>query len=566
MALVDGNFPEHSYPNAATLELRMGAQVMFVRNDMSPEKRFFNGKIGTITGIIDETIEVVCPGEPGTITVSPVTWENIEYSVDPATTEISQKIIGTFKQYPLKPAWAITIHKSQGLTFDKAVIDAQAAFAHGQVYVALSRCRTFEGMVLSSPLREQAIKADQAVIHFVTEAEKNPPTPEMLSLAKIHYQQQLLLECFDFQQLRRHLGRLDALLRGNASVITVQASNDIFTIQQQTEANICTVGDSFKRQLQSLFSDSTAPANNPVILERLTKATVYFKEQFTTILSPYLTTLEIETDNKEIRKKILDALKHLKEETSVKQAAVQSCADGFSPSKYLRALSVAVIDSEQRPRKTTSPTYTETDVGHPELFQNLRAWRTEKAEAQNVPAFQILHQKPLVQIAVHLPDSLAELKKIKGIGARLAEKYGAELVAMVVDYRREHGIEEVFQPVLASEPQNLLSRESTKEPTRREDSKKISLEMITSGLSISQIAEERGLTTQTIEGHLAVFIKKGKLAISGLVAEGKQRIIEQIIAENPNLSLKELKTVIGGDYSYGELNLVLAHLHYLGKL
>ncbi len=565
-ALVDGNFPEHSYPNAANLELKTGAQVMFVRNDMSPEKLYFNGKIGTITGILDETIEVVCPGEPGTITVGPVTWENIEYSVDPETTEISQKIIGTFKQYPLKPAWAITIHKSQGLTFDKAVIDAQAAFAHGQVYVALSRCRTFEGMVLSYPLREQGVKADQAVIHFIAEAEKNPPTPEILAVAKIRYQQQLLLECFDFQKLRRHLGYLTALLRGNASVLAIQASGDIFALQQQTEATICTVGDNFKRQLLSLFRDGTSPVTNPAILERLAKAAVYFKEQFTTILSPYLATLEIETDNKEIRKKILDALKQLQEETSVKQAAIQSCEDGFSPSKYLRALSLAVIDTVQRTRKATSPTYSENDVGHPELFQRLRAWRTNKAEAQSVPAFQILHQKPLVQIAVHLPDTLAALKNIKGIGPRLAEKYGTELVAMVVDYRREHGIEEVSLPALTSVTQQLLNgREPAKEPIRREDSKTISLEMITSGLSIPQIAEERGLTPQTIEGHLAVFIKKGELAIRGLVAEGKQRVIEQIITEHPDLSLKELKTVIGDDYSYGELNLVLAHMHYLGK-
>jgi len=564
-AQVDGSFPEHAYPNAATLELKTGAQVMFVRNDMGPEKRYFNGKIGTITGIADETIEVVCPGEPGSITVGPVTWENIEYSVDPESTEISPKIIGTFNQYPLKPAWAITIHKSQGLTFDKAVIDAQSAFAHGQVYVALSRCRTFEGMVLSSPLRQQAVKADQAVMHFIAEAENNPPTQEMLEASKIRYQQQLLLECFDFQQLRRHLGRLTSLLRSNASVIELRTSGDIFAIQQQAEATICTVGDNFKQQLQCLFSESTAPVNDSVILERLAKASVYFEEKFAVILAPYLATLEVETDNKEIRKKILDALKQLKEESAVKLAAVRSCGDGFSPATYLRALSVAAIDTEQRTRKAaTGPTYSEADVGHPELFQTLREWRTKKAEALGVPAFQILHQKPLVQIAVHLPDTLAALKKIKGIGARLAEKYGAELVTMVVDYRQEHGIEQVSLPELAPADLNPV-KECNKKPVRKEDSKKISLELHERGLSISQIAEERGLTIQTIEGHLALFIKKGELAISGLVAEGKLRDIEQKIAGRLDLSLKELKMAIGDDYTYGEINLVLAHLQYLDK-
>ena len=564
-ALIDGTFPEHSFPNAVTLELKTGAQVMFVRNDMSPEKRYFNGKIGTVTVISEKSIDVVCPGEPGTIEVGPVTWENIEYSVDPETTEISQKIIGTFNQYPLKPAWAITIHKSQGLTFDKAVIDAQAAFAHGQVYVALSRCRTFAGMVLSSPLRQQGVKTDQAVLQFIAEAEKNPPTPGKLVAAKIRYQQQLLLECFDFRQLRRHLGRLIALLRGNASVITIQVIGDIFTIQQQAEVTICTVGDNFKRQLLSLFSDNTAPVSNPVILERLAKASVYFKDQFAAILSPLLATLAIETDNKETHKNILGALKQLKEESAGKQAAIQSCEDGFSPTKYLRALSAAAMDTEQRVRKATSPTYTETDVGHPELFERLRAWRTQKAEAQGLPAFQILHQKTLVQIAVHLPDTLAALKKLKGIGARLAEKYGPELVGMVVDYRQERSIVDVLLPDLASAAPKPPAEGYAKESLRKEDSKQISLALHKQGLSIPQIAEERGLTLQTIEGHLAVFIKKGELAITGLVAEGNQRIIEQKIEECPGLSLKELKTVIGDDYTYGELNLVLAHLYFLKK-
>ena len=559
-ALVDGTFPEHTYPNAATLELKVGAQVMFVRNDMTPEKRYFNGKIGKIAAIADKSIEVVCPGETGSIEVGPVTWENIEYRVDPETTDISQKIIGTFNQYPLKPAWAITIHKSQGLTFDKAVIDAQAAFAHGQVYVALSRCRTFEGLVLSSPLSSQAVKTDAAVLHFVAEAERQTPTTEQLAVAKIRYQQQLLRECFDFGQLRRHLGRLTGLLRGNASVIELRTSGESAAIQQQTEATICTVGDNFQRQLQGLFSESREPATDPVILQRLTKASVYFSERMDTILTPFLKTLEVETDNKEIRKKITDTLKQLREEYAIKRAAILSCGDGFSPSRYLRALSVAAVNAEPpSTRKAMSPTYAEADVGHPVLFQDLRDWRTNKAESLGVPAFQILHQKTLVQIAVHLPDTLAALGTIKGIGKRLAEKYGDELVTLVTQYRRQHGIREVDLPETTAEQAGTRKKNSIK----KEDTKKISLELHTQGRSIPQIAEERGLTMQTVEGHLAYFVKKGQLALRGLVAVDKQGDIEQKIAAMPKCSLTELKTALGDNYSYGEINLVLAHLQYL---
>jgi len=138
-AEVEGDFPEHTFPTQATLDLKIGAQVMFVRNDPSPDKRFFNGKIGEITRIKSDEIWIKCPDENNQIIVEPAVWENIEYKLNQESGEIKENKIGTFEQYPLKLAWAITIHKSQGLTFDNAIIDAQAAFAHGQVYVALEQ-------------------------------------------------------------------------------------------------------------------------------------------------------------------------------------------------------------------------------------------------------------------------------------------------------------------------------------------------------------------------------------------------------------------------------------------
>lgn len=142
-ATVKGNFPEHSYPTDYNLTLKVGAQVMFVKNDPTYEKQFFNGKIGTLEDIDDEGLYVQCPDDPSPILVTPLTWENTRYTLDRNTKMIKEETTGSFTQYPLKLAWAITIHKSQGLTFDRAIIDAQAAFTHGQVYVALSRCRTF---------------------------------------------------------------------------------------------------------------------------------------------------------------------------------------------------------------------------------------------------------------------------------------------------------------------------------------------------------------------------------------------------------------------------------------
>lgn len=161
VAAVTGTFPEESYPTADSLTLKKGAQVMFIKND--PERRFINGTLGEVKSIDKNSIAVRLAESGKTIEVEPMEWQNIRYQFDDESKEISSKQIGRFKQYPLKAAWAITVHKSQGLTFDKAIIDVHAAFSPGQAYVALSRCRTLDGLVLSSPVSASVFIRDNAV-------------------------------------------------------------------------------------------------------------------------------------------------------------------------------------------------------------------------------------------------------------------------------------------------------------------------------------------------------------------------------------------------------------------
>lgn len=160
-AAVTGTFPEESYPTADSLTLKKGAQVMFIKND--PERRFINGTLGEVKSIDKNSIAVRLTESGTVIDVEPMEWQNIRYQFDEKSKEISSKQIGRFKQYPLKAAWAITVHKSQGLTFDKAIIDVHAAFSPGQAYVALSRCRTLDGLVLSSPVSASVFMRDNAV-------------------------------------------------------------------------------------------------------------------------------------------------------------------------------------------------------------------------------------------------------------------------------------------------------------------------------------------------------------------------------------------------------------------
>lgn len=558
-AEIEGEFPEHAFPTAPTLTLKTGAQVMFVKNDPSPEKRFFNGKIGRITRIGEETIWIRADEDEEDIVVEPTTWENIEYHLNQETLEIVENKIGAFVQYPLRLAWAITIHKSQGLTFDRAVIDAQAAFAHGQVYVALSRCRTLEGIVLSSPLTARAVKTDPTVRRFSEEAGANLPTGEKLHAARVRYQQQLILECFDFQRLQGLLAQLVMVVERNGGLIRVTGGGNLRDLQLQTVNDICTIGLNFRRQLTGMFVESLPPSADPAILERLRKASAYFREKFAAGIGEAAPLLQVETDNKELRKKVKDLCRRLREETAVKLAGVASCATGFSSAAYLEAKARAGIEVKATParEKPVAIEYTEADVGHPELFQALKEWRARKAREENVAHFQVMHQKTLVQIAVNLPETLKTLTRIKGIGRKLAERYGEELVLLVSQYRENNNIKEVTLPVPAaasrdpekSEQQGIL----LKIPTRLQ-----TLELLDQGLDIPRIAERRGLAASTIEIHLAECAERGEVSLDRLLPRERRETLEPLILPLQDKRYGEIKEALGDACTFGEIRFILA--------
>jgi DNA-directed RNA polymerase subunit F len=550
-AEISGDFPKHIYPTQATLLLKEGAQVMFVRNDPSAEKLYYNGKIGKITKISSKNIHVICLGDKQEIVVEPVDWQNIKYIVNEENKEIEEDIIGKFKQYPLKLAWAITIHKSQGLTFEKAIIDAKAAFAHGQVYVALSRCKTIEGMVLSSPISSRGVETDEAIMCFDENAHQNPPSESRLQAAKISYQQQLLLDCFDFSLLRNRLNYLVLLLLSNARVVQVSGVADIRALEKMATEDIFVVSEKFNGQLRTIFAGGNLPESDGIILERISKASAWFQEKFAVVFGESVSKLHVETDNTELRRKIDNALNNLKKEIAVKAAGVQSCEKGFSPSSFLRAVSVAVIDfTPEKEKKRHHPAYTESDVAHPELFQTLKDWRSRKAKEEEVAHFQVLYQQVLLQIVVCLPDNTADLRKINGVGKKTIEKYGEELVELVLAYRKKHGIDKVVLPELKKLPEDKESQHS--------DTKQTSFDMFNKGLTVAAIAKERCLVRSTIEGHLTFFVEKGKLDINKLLLPEKQQAIEKELAVDHNNSLSEVKNALGDEYSYGEIKMMLA--------
>ncbi len=562
-AEVSGEFPEHTYPAPGTLVLKVGAQVMFLRNDTSIEKRYYNGKIGKIKTIRGRQICISCPGESEDIVVDALEWESIKYKIDEENKEIQEDIIGKFKQFPLKLAWAITIHKSQGLTFDKAVIDAESAFAHGQVYVALSRCKTLAGMVLSSRIPSRGIETDASVLDFVGKARQNPPSEDSLHAAKVSYQQQLLLECFDFQLLHNRLNYFVRLLAGNTRLVQSSRPSDMVRRRELAEKHIFAVSKKFKQQLRTIFGQQSLPESDAYILERIGKASEWFQDKFSLIFDDLVQNFQIETDNKEIGKKIGNALNNLKQEILVKLAAIKSCEKGFSPPHYLRAISMAEVSFiPQKEKKSQTPLYSKSDIEHPELFQNLKAWRSSKAKEQGLAHFQILHQRVLIQVAVNLPDNRTHLKKINGVGKKTLEKYGDDILALVAGYRKKHGMDRVKLPDLKND---AVENTSSQKSASGSNTRKISFDMFNKGLSLDRIAEERGLVESTIQRHLGFFVEKGDLDINRLLSPEKQKAIESALTQSTNNSLKAVKQELGDRYSYGDIKLVLAHQKHLAS-
>ncbi len=445
-AEIEGEYPENIYPTAEELVLKKGAQVMFVRNDSSTDKKYFNGKIGKIVQINKEGVSVRCPEDSADIFVEGVTWENIRYTLDNETKKISEKLIGSFHQVPLRMAWAITIHKSQGLTFEHAIIDAHAAFSHGQVYVALSRCKTFEGMVLSTPVSQRAVKTDRTVSQFTQHVSQHLPDVKQLMSAKVLYQQKLLLACFDYKQLHIDLEKLVKLLRQNLTVIQFSGIEAAEQILKATVDDIIIVAEKFQRQLQSLFVSEdvikTTPQESEKLQERVKKASRYFMDKLLTGVVEWNNNFSVTSDNTQVNKKIAKSVNELGHTLMLKLAGSGSCEQGFSINACLDALAHAEIEFNSPPgTKKTKPDYSNIDIEHPELLKILSEWRAKQAEEEAVDRYRIVHQRVLVEIVNMLPDTLPALLMIKGVGKYTGDKYGAQLVAIVAEYCKIHAIE-----------------------------------------------------------------------------------------------------------------------------
>lgn len=436
-ALVTGNYPERNFPSDRSLEVKVGERVMFVKNDSSGGHHYYNGMLGTVTRFLydDEEkkdyIEVI-NDDGDTINVGRETWESLKYSLD-KTGAITQEVEGTFSQYPLQPAWAVTIHKAQGLTFDRVSIDAADAFAFGQVYVALSRCRTLEGLTLTTPLTAGVAFDDISVSQFVN----TQPSFDETAAATTQYEQQYrlekLMELFGVddlvhlaERLQEHYSKLKNIYPENLKSLNADLS---------TLLNLQSVSEKFKTQLMRLDE----AAQN----ERALKGAEYYLSQLALFNAHLPGILEVEIDNKETAKAVVDAGSELAEALKVKVACLRAVKEnGYSVQTVQRAKVNILINKEEkkkgRERSQKQAKQYGDDSANKDLFTALRNWRALKAKEQGVAVYIILQQKALNAIATNMPQTIADLKRQIGVGAKTVERYGAEILEIVKDYANDN--------------------------------------------------------------------------------------------------------------------------------
>lgn len=439
------NFPESSVAADLHLRLKIGAQVMFVKNDSSGDHRYYNGKIGTVESFIEKPGAKECligiVDDQGThIELGREVWENIRYEIDPDDNQIKQVVDGSYTQYPLRLAWAITIHKAQGLTFDKVVVDAAAAFSYGQVYVALSRCRSLEGLTLVSPINENVAFSCQDISDFIQSLPSEQQVRTSLPLCQQNYVVDLVCQLFDCNPLHPLLGTINRIYQTELfKLYPTHTQNAASLVREWTTLEGVSVR--FQNQLRSLFSSSD-PAAQSLVYERIRKGTDYFFDQLSSFSDQLLPLMNIDIDNKELSRQMDTVVEQVNQFFGLRMACLLEVKKhGFSVEGYQKAKTDFLLEKNksQKRRKAPVPALYD-DVQHPDLVPMLKEWRKDTSAELNVAPFQIMSQKTLLAIADTLPKSEHELLQINGIGKIKLKMFGPDILRVIALYCDQKGI------------------------------------------------------------------------------------------------------------------------------
>lgn len=548
-AIVEGEFNEKSFPADLSLQLKIGAQVMFVKNDTEKARRFFNGKIGRVSKIEEDKIFVECKDEPSLIEVKKEKWRNIRYSLDKASNKIQENEVGSFTQYPLRLAWAITIHKSQGLTFEKAIIDAGKAFAPGQVYVALSRCTSLQGIILHSRIQENSLSGDTRIAMFTQTQKTNSAQLQLLNEAKHQFQREELLSVFNFDSL---------LIGANAMVsFALQHTNSFIGELVSWSETICKLLEEgadvlkkFSPQLMSLLDDPELPEQNENLQKRITAAAHHFFHTLEKVRLEIKNCRAI-TDSKTMATDLNKILADLYESVFRKQYLISILKSRFEVNEFLM---LKRNYSKQAPGINVysgKSVYSKNESPHPELYNLLRKKRDDLCEEKDKPVYLVANSNTLDEMARYLPLTVQDLGKIGGFGKIRIHQFGQEFLSIINNYCEENNL----RSNMNARSSKIIKKEKTKEVKASTSS--LSLLLYKEGKSIAEIAKERNLATGTIEGHLSQYVVTGEIDIDELVPVSKQLLVKDAITKFGDGSPRTLIENLPPGFTYGEVRMVL---------
>lgn len=548
-AIIEGDFAENNYPAEGELVLKEGAQVMFLKNDVVG-KKYFNGKIGVVKKLFKEEILIDCDGED--IYVMPETWENNRYVLNRDDGKLEQENLGSFTQFPLRLAWAITIHKSQGLTFERVMIDAGAAFSSGQVYVALSRCTSLEGIVLLSKIPAEAIYSNENVIKGQQSLTHKGSLAERFAGARQVFTQQLLEEVFSFKEVAHLTQLLQSQVKAHQDKLNKEAVewasglNDHLRIDER-------IGLKFSFQIAELMHNEPEIEKNELLQERINAAANHFEPKFTGYLNA-IKKHPLITEHREVATEINKTLAELILSVYTVTYYLDYCKEPFSVTQFLKHKLKFETPKWNINCYASGKSQATSDGPNAELYDTLRRWRDIVVEENNVPIFMVASHASLKEIAEYLPLTKKDLMKINGFGKVKADKYGDDILDTVVDYCFRHGIETNMH---ALKPAPKPIRKPLSEEVKT-DTKTASFNLYKEGKTIAEIAKERSLAISTIEGHLSFFVISGEIDINVIVSEKTQSLIKEAIKIHGTESSKTLKDNLPEDVSYGEIRLMIA--------